>query len=125
MSKSYVGMGMCFWCGKANSVVIDKRLKDSFEPSQLVFTGYEPCDKCKNNMDLGLSVIKCVEKPNKKGQPEIQKGIYPTGRWWVINRDSEFAKSMSKGMDKIFIDNEAVRKIGLYGEKNETKLETV
>ena len=33
-------------------------------------------------------LIEASDTPNSKGQPEMQKDVYPTGRYWVINPDA-------------------------------------
>lgn len=46
MSKSYVGMTGCVRCGKPLGVILDRRLKDTFEEGQVYNSG-EMCDECK------------------------------------------------------------------------------
>lgn len=119
-----VGMGVCFWCGEPFCITIGKQFTtcDKQYDKKYLFVGYEPCDKCKKDMEKGLTIIEVQDKPITTNQPEIQKEIYPTSQWWVVDKNSEFAKEYSKGYDKIFIDSEAAIKIGLKGENSESTI---
>lgn len=91
---------VCFWCGKdKNEIALLGRIRESTTnrfganitvkgsdleaPSRMVL-GYEPCDDCKRMWDSGIAVIEVQDCPVQAGQPEIQKGLYPTSRFAVI-----------------------------------------
>ena len=73
-----------------------------------VILDYEPCDECKENRKLGVTLMEVSDRPFHKGFPEIQNGIYPTRRWCVIRYEA--AERMFSGFlnDKnaLFIDRE-------------------
>lgn len=73
---------VCFWCGKDKNVIV--LLGDTYKrraPMNLLFD-YEPCDACAEARKLGICLIEVVEKDN--GKPEITKGMWPTGKWAVV-----------------------------------------
>lgn len=73
-----------------------------------VVLDYEPCDECKENRKLGVTLMEVSEEPMFDGFPEIQNGIYPTGRWCVIKKEA--AERMFSGYlnekNALFIDRE-------------------
>ena len=82
-------MGMCFWCGEeSKEIVLCGRLKGYAKAPRKMFVGYDPCDKCTDNMSTGITLLEAVEHPNFGGQPSITKnGLFPTGRWAVLDED--------------------------------------
>ncbi|MDD2307789.1 MAG: hypothetical protein PHP53_24010 [Prolixibacteraceae bacterium] len=70
---------------------------------------YDPCDKCKEKWGKGAVIIEASESPNGKNQPAIQKGIYPTGVWWVVKREL-------LDDDISFVTKEIAKEMGLYDE---------
>ena len=44
MSKSHVGMELCFWCNEPKGILLDKNLKDTLEEKAIY--NCDPCDKC-------------------------------------------------------------------------------
>jgi hypothetical protein len=102
----------CFWCGKpTNALVLFGRMKDDREAGQ--YCGpidYEPCEECKTGMSQGITIIEVVEFNNDN--PEIQKGLYPTGKMVVVKEEAvlriftpEATESMLKHR-KSFMDAE-------------------
>ena len=86
-------MTVCFWCAKPNGVALMGRITGGkrggdIEAPGYVFGGYEPCDECKKNMSMGATLMEAATQPCFDGQPEMQKGVYPTGRWIVVTRDA-------------------------------------
>lgn len=71
-----------------------------------IILDYEPCDDCKENRKLGVTLMEVSEYPVHEGSPEIQNGIYPTGRWCVIKHEA--AERMFSGFlndkDMLFVD---------------------
>lgn len=71
-----------------------------------VILDYEPCEECKENRKLGVTLMEVSERPVHEGFPEIQNGIYPTGRWCVIKHEA--AERMFSGFlndkDALFVD---------------------
>lgn len=70
-------MDICFWC---------KRPKDNKDADgQPEYFDYEPCLTCNAHVNKGIMVVQVTEAPN--GDKPIGDGIYPTGKWVVIDRD--------------------------------------
>ncbi len=86
-------MTVCFWCGEPTGIALPGRITggrcgDDMEAPKYMFSGYEPCDKCKESMDLGVTMMEAGRAPHFEGQPEMQDGVYPTGRWSVITKEA-------------------------------------
>lgn len=116
---------VCFWCGKEKNEIallgrirektknryganVTKQDSDIKAPSRMVID-YEPCDECMKMWDRGVVVFEAQETPIMPNQPEIQKGIYPTGRFAVVTvegADRVFPQHApwSKGQ-KVFVDS--------------------
>jgi len=77
MDKSYVGLMACHWCGETIGVLLDKRLKETFEHGKSYDAG-ELCDRCK---EIEASI-------NAGGIPFV---CDECERFGAINADSEFA----------------------------------
>ena len=75
---------LCFWCGTSTGIAMLGRNRGKEAPGQAVFD-YEPCDTCKKQRSLGITMIEVV--PAKAGQREIEPGHVPTGRWYVLKED--------------------------------------
>lgn len=87
---------VCFWCGKdKNEIAILGRIREKdkndrpvrgsdVEAPRKMVLDYEPCDECLALWGQGVAVLEVQETPVQPGQPEIQKGLYPTGRFAVI-----------------------------------------
>ena len=115
---------VCFWCGKDKNEIallgrirektknryganVTKRDSDIEAPPRMVID-YEPCDECQKMWDSGVAVLEVQQTPTMPNQPEIQKGIYPTGRFAVVTvegADRVFPQHApwSKGQ-KVFVD---------------------
>ena len=67
--KSYVSLEkkICAICGhehETNSILLDKRLKDSME--HYTVTGYDHCDDCKGKLDDDyIALVEIVNNPGK------------------------------------------------------------
>ena len=107
---------VCFWCGKEKNEIAllgrirekTKRGSDIKAPRRMVID-YEPCDECKDMWESGVAVIEVQETPTTPNQPEIQKGVYPTGLFVVVTvegADRVFPQHApwSKGQ-KVFVDS--------------------
>ena len=87
---------VCFWCGEERNEVAllghigDGRKHEDFEAPMHMVIDYEPC--------------------------EMQKGVYPTGRYVVIKRDA--ARKMFDNIgsnDKAFVDTELFNQLVGHG----------
>lgn len=83
-------MDICFFCGEAKGIALFGKMKGDAEAPRNVLLNYEPCDKCKEQMSKGTTIIEVVTEDN--GNKPIQEGICPTGRWCVMR--SEAAKEL-------------------------------
>ena len=117
---------VCFWCGEERNEVAllghigDGRKHEDFEAPRHMVIDYEPCEKCRAKMALGVTLMEATSKPNSVAKVEMQKGIYPTGRYVVIKREA--ARKMFDnigGNDKAFVDtelfNRLVKRLGFPG----------
>lgn len=117
---------VCFWCGKEKNEIallgrirekttnrfganVTKRDSDIEAPRKMVLD-YEPCDECLKWWDSGVAVLEVQQTPTQPNQPEIQKGLYPTGRFVVMTvegADRVFPQHApwSKGQ-KVLVDRE-------------------
>lgn len=107
---------VCFWCGKEkNEIALLGRIREKtqrnsdIEAPRRMVIDYEPCDECQKMWDSGVAVLEARETPTMPNQPEIQKGIYPTGRLVVVTvegADRVFPQHApwSKGQ-KVFVDS--------------------
>lgn len=56
MSKSYVGLMGCPNCGKPTGVLLDRRMRETFEDGK-VYAGDDLCDECKEKMDEAQKIV--------------------------------------------------------------------
>lgn len=82
---------VCFFCQKEKNELLllghigNKRKHEDIQaPSHMVFD-YEPCENCKTIMSQGITMIAVSKKALVENQPEIQKGLYPTGSWCLVS----------------------------------------
>jgi hypothetical protein len=105
---------VCFWCGKEkNEIALLGRLKGDAEAPRNIVLDYEPCDECKANMALGVTVMEATSGPNQRSSVEIQKGICPTGRWVVITHDAAQRIFGDMKSEKVFVDPELFARFDL------------
>jgi len=105
---------VCFWCGESKNEIAllgrlgDARKGEDIEAPKNMVLDYEPCDKCKENMALGVTLMEVQNEPLHEKQPEIQKDLYPTSRWCVITREAadRIFGDQLEGQDKVFVDEE-------------------
>jgi len=121
-----IRMDLCFWCGEPKGISIGKKLIscDKKWDNNKIVSDYEPCNKCKEQWDKGFVIIEASNEPNATNQPEIQEGVYPTGRMWVVKNDAAeeaFGKEkIKRGI--IYVEPIVAKKIGLYnGQETESK----
>ena len=115
---------ICFFCGEEKGEIAlmgymnpDKKrgkYAEDVEAPKHMILDYEPCDKCKEAMSKGITMIG-VSKSAPDGRPQIAHGMYPTGAWCVVSEDfirrtisdSELAEDIIK-KGKTIADNEIV-----------------
>jgi hypothetical protein len=96
-------VGQCFWCGEDDgTVVLLGRLPGDAEAPRRVCTSYEPCAKCQEQMTAGITVYEVSDRPAHDGQREMQRDVYPTGRWLVVTEDWALRKiTPQKVLDRV------------------------
>ena len=107
----------CFFCGAHKGIAmlgqIDKA--DSEAPKECIMD-YEPCDKCQENMSLGVTIIEVSDqrpldnRPPMKAQGGVE--VYPLGRWCVLSEECQLCvdNDIKKG-GSIFVDTEVMNLI--------------
>lgn len=105
---------ICFWCGKEKNEIAlmghigDGRKGEDIEAPINMILDYEPCEACRRNMNLGVTVMEVSYVPIREDLPQIQKDIYPTGRWCVIREEAAdriFGDNLN-GQNKVFVDQD-------------------
>lgn len=105
---------ICFWCGEEKNEIAlmghigDARKGEDFEAPMHAVLDYEPCDKCREKMSLGFTMIEATHAPNPTTKVQMQPGVYPTGRYAVIKKEAAMRlftpqTDLSKG--KAFVDS--------------------
>lgn len=119
MSKSHVGMSICFWCGDTKEIILDRRLKDTLE-HQAIYD-LDPCTKCQEGMDSGTTVFESTQNPEKmKEFPEHMHVNTPegkvvfTGRYVVLDPNSDWVQEFAKEEPKIMMEDKLFEQV--FGE---------
>lgn len=108
---------VCFWCGREkNEVALLGYLKgkggEDIEAPMHMVIDFEPCDDCRRNMEQGFTLMEATSKPNANSSMEIQRGVYPTGRYAVLRKEAaERSFTNLNGRDKGFATPELFAKI--------------
>jgi hypothetical protein len=111
-------MSVCFLCGgDKNEIIIPGMLKGDAEAPHKAAWNKEPCDKCKEYMNIGVMLISVKNKTD-------QENPYRTGRIVVIKADAAeriFGDSI-KNQRAAFIEDELWDKLGLPKKIKEEKI---
>lgn len=107
-------MDICFFCGEPKGIALFGKMKGDAEAPRNVLLNYVPCDKCKEAMDKGTTIIEVVLQSN--GNRPIQEGAYPTGRWCVMR--SEAAQELFNTDNKTLLLEQSVYKRLTGGSKD-------
>lgn len=87
---------VCFFCGKETGIAMLGKLKGDAKAPRRIVANYTPCDDCKEKHKQGRVIIEATQTQN--GLPEIQKGIWPTGRWCMVSKENG-QKLFNDGVD--------------------------
>ncbi len=84
---------LCYWCGEEkNEVVLLGKLKGDVAAPMNVVLDYEPCGKCVESREKGVTLLEVVTEPAASTQPPIGKDggvlFYPTSNWAVITAEA-------------------------------------
>ncbi len=120
MSKSHVGMAICFFCGEAKHILLDKQLKPTLEKEMIY--DVDPCDKCEEGMKQGFTVFEVSKKEeiiNKYPKhmllnPDKDTVVAFTGRFVVIEKSHEIAIDWANEQDKVILEDEVFTE--LFGD---------
>lgn len=95
MNKSHVGMAseICAICGThhTESILLDRRLRDTFEDGKTYLTGHAPCPACKTKLDDGYVALVEID-PDRSGATDsketiTQREAYRTGNIsWIRSK---------------------------------------
>lgn len=94
-------MDLCFWCGQPKGIILCGRMHEKkgdrtdIEAPKGMVMNLEPCDKCKENFNLGVQIVEVVDDGSKFHndltfaiQAEDKKVKWPTGRFVVMNAEA-------------------------------------
>lgn len=112
---------ICFFCGKEKNEValLGKINKEDDEAPRNMVLDYEPCDDCKKNMSLGVTLIGTTANVSDNRRPigknEDGENVYPTGEWIVITREAAYryfkeivTEEEIDNIEKILVDQEFI-----------------
>ena len=93
------------------------KLKGDVQAPMQCVMDYEPCDKCKEQMSLGVTLIEVSPYQPSDGRPPLKAqgnaDVYPLGRYAVVRAEAVkgmFNLDMTKGQ-KLFVDTDIMNKI--------------
>ena len=134
-------MDLCFWCGKPKGIILCGRMHEKkgdrtdVEAPKGMVMNLEPCDKCKENFNLGVRIVEVIDDGSKFHndltfaiRAEDNKVKWPTGRFVVMK-----AESIKRGkpgmlmlcdtdtMDKIFASQDSSEKARDTGDSGKEK----
>ena len=117
---------LCYFCGQPkNEIVLLGLLPNDAEAPRNLVIDYQPCEKCREMMELGVTLVEVTIDPPNVGQPPLAhiegEDIYPTGRWCVVKpefidkaiNDPDLAENIKRER-KAFLPPDAYAKI--HGE---------
>ncbi len=112
----------CFFCGESKGIALmghigDYRKGEDIEAPREIIMDYEPCDKCIENMNKGVTLIEVTDiQPEDKRPPLTAQGgvkVYPLGGWCVLKPEAMkrvFNADMTAGQ-KVFVDSQVMQMI--------------
>lgn len=115
-------MCQCFFCGSVKHIALmghigDRRKGEDIEAPKECVMDYEPCDKCLDNMKLGVTLIEVTMTQPEDHRPPMKAcggyEVYPTSRWCIITQEASdrlFDKKFKCG-ETVFVDPELFNKI--------------
>lgn len=109
---------VCFWCGEETGEIVlmghvgDGRKHEDVEMPMHMILNYEPCEECQKMMDMGITVMEATDIPNEVSKVELQRNVYPTGRWVVIKPEAAQRVFDNIGdAKKLFLDRQVFGKM--------------
>ena len=113
----------CFFCGEVKHIALMGRLKGDVEAPMSCVMDYEPCDKCKEQMSQGVTLIEVSERQPSDNRPALSaqnnQKVYPLGGWCVIKPEafSRMTNQPWSAGQKCFVDSEVLKRITGGAEK--------
>lgn len=106
-------LDMCFWCGESKGILLLGQLENDVEAPREMLTSYEPCDKCAELFTQGVHIIEVTTNDNDippiTSDGEVE--YYPTGKYAVIKRESDFVTSMGITGDNICLKTDVYSQV--------------
>ena len=110
-------MCQCFFCGEVKHIALMGRLKNDAEAPMSCIMDYEPCEKCQENMKMGVTLIEVSETQPRDNRPPLtaqgNQKVYPLGGWCVITPEASkriFNMDMTAGQ-KLFVDSQVLQQL--------------
>ena len=110
-------MCQCFFCGEVKHIALMGKLKGDVEAPMQCVMDYEPCDKCKEKMSQGVTLIAVSEVQPRDHRPAITaqggKEVYPLGKYAVVKSEafSRMTNQQWSAGQKCFVDEEVLNMI--------------
>ena len=107
----------CFFCGEVKHIALMGKLKGDVEAPHQCVMDYEPCDKCKEQMSLGVTLIEVSDRQPSDGRPPLKAEnnveVYPLGRFAVVKAEafSQMTNREWKAGQKCFVDSEVIENV--------------
>lgn len=116
---------VCFWCGEERGEIAllghigdGRKHKDIEAPHHMVID-FEPCDKCKENMSQGFTLMESTSHPNECCSVPVRQGVYLTGRYAVVKPEAIhriFGDESAKNGGKAYVESSVYRSLFAEGE---------
>ena len=102
-------IGTCFYCGEpTGEMAFLGALPGDAKAPMYTTLNYTPCDKCKEKMSEGITVIECSYISGDRpafSKDSAGKPVYPTGRWCVLRKEpAKEIFGLSDNVEKICVD---------------------
>lgn len=118
MEKSHVGYNNCYFCGKINEILLDRRLRNTLH-SNMGVMNMRPCNECAGYMKQGILLMSIADDTTEEDMKGPIPNPYRTGGWVVVRQEVVERMMDGKFLDFAlknrfaFITDEAWDKLGL------------
>lgn len=110
----------CFFCGEDKAIALlghigDYRKGEDIEAPRECVMDYEPCDKCQENMNKGVTLIEVSDTQPQDRRPAMKaqgdQEVYPLGGWCVIKPEvfSRITNQEWTAGQKCFVDSQVLK----------------
>ena len=87
MEKSHVGYNNCYFCGKINEILLDRRLRKTLH-SNMGVMNMRPCNECAEYMEQGIILMSIRDSTTAEEMKGPIPNPYRTGGWIVIRQEA-------------------------------------